>query len=251
MNNLPKGIVMAIAGLVIAFLGLAVIDKAHTISKSFNTRPDNTIAMTAEGKVSAAPDLATITVGVLSNADSAKAAQQDATTKTNQIVDYVKKQGVKSEDITTSNFSVYPNYNYANGKNEISGYQANQTVTVKIHDVDKSTEVVDKVLDGAVANGGNQVQGVYFSFNDPDNLKQEARKQAIEKAKQKAQELASQTGLKVGKIVGISDDSTSMPTPMPYGLGMGGGAADAKSMPAVQTGSQDVTANVTVTFEIK
>lgn len=252
LNNKPW-VWQTIGYLVIIFLALAVLDKIHVVSENYkNGTPKNTISMSSEGKVSATPDLATVNVGVLVNATTAKAAQQDMTGKANQIIDFVKKLGIDSSDITTANFSVYPNYNYTNGKNEINGYQANQTVAIKVHGVDKSTDVLGKVLDGAVSNGSNQVQGITFSFNDPDNLKQQARLQAIDKAKQKAQDLAQATGLKLGKITNISEGSYSSPSPMPYAMGMGGGAADAKSVPSsIEAGSQDVTANITVTFELK
>jgi hypothetical protein len=208
--------------------------------------------MSAEGKVSATPDLATVSVGVITNGATAKAAQQEMTTKANQIIDFVKKLGIDAADITTANFSVYPNYNYNNGRNDITGYQANQTVTIKVHGVDKSTDVLGKVLDGAVVNGSNQVQGITFSFNDPDNLKQQARLLAIDKAKQKTQDLAKATGLKLGRIVTISEGTISSPSPMPYATGMGGGGMDAKSVPSsIEAGSQDVTANITVIFELK
>ncbi len=234
------------------FLALLVLDKVYIVWQDFKPSvPKNTLSMSAEGKISATPDLATINVGVISNGSTAKIVQDDMTKKVDQITDFVKKQGIDPKDITTSNFSVYPSYDYKNGTNQVNGYQGNESVTVRVHGVDKSTEVLGKILDGAVANGSNQIQGVQFSFNDPDNLKQEARKQAINKAKQKAQELADQAGLKLGKVVNISDNSTSYPTPLPYALGMGGGG-DAKSIaPNIETGSQDITASITMTFEIK
>ena len=234
------------------FLALLVLDKVYIVWQDFKPSvPKNTLSMSAEGKISATPDLATINVGVISNGSTAKIVQDDMTKKVDQITDFVKKQGIDPKDITTSNFSVYPSYDYKNGTNQVNGYQGNESVTVRVHGVDKSTEVLGKILDGAVANGSNQIQGVQFSSNDPDNLKQEARKQAINKARQKAQELADQAGLKLGKVVNISDNSTSYPTPLPYALGMGGGG-DAKSIaPNIETGSQDITASITMTFEIK
>lgn len=250
-NQLPKWIWLMLGVLAVAFLALAVVDKGRSLSQSLNAKPQNTISMSAEGSVSATPDLATVSVGVTTNAATASAAQSGMNTKTNQVIDFVKKQGILPADITTSNFSVYPNYNYTSGKNEITGYAGNQMITIKVHGVDKSTDVLSKILDGATALGSNQIQGVAFSFNDPDNLKQQARLKAVDKAKTKALDLASATGLKLGKIVSISEDSTSSVPPIPYAMGMGG-AADAKSVaPNIQTGSQDVTASMTVTFEIK
>lgn len=251
-NNVKPWLWQALAVLLGLFLLLLVADKFYSLYQNIRPAvPKNTVSMSAEGRVSATPDLATITVGVTSNGNTAKAVQDDMAKKVNQIIDFVKKQGIDPKDITTSNFSVYPNYDYQRGTNEITGYQGNETVTVKIRGVDKSTEKVSIILDGATASGGNQIQGVYFSFEDPDNLRQEARKQAIAKARQKAQELADEVGLKLGKIVSISDNTGSYPVPMPYaaeGLGGGGGA---KSAPDIEAGSQDISASVTITFEIK
>ena len=251
-QNVPKVLWLAIACLVIAFLALTVIDKANGLSRSFNARPDNTISMSAEGKVSAVPDLATVTVGVTTQAATAKAASDEVTAKANKITEFVKQQGIDSKDITTSNFSVYPNQDYSSGTQKIIGYQANETVIIKVRGIDKSADKVGKILGGAVLEGSNQIQGIYFSFDDPDNLRQEARKIAIEKAKQKAQDLASASGLRLGRVVSVSESSSGYPVSMPYAIeGRGGMEADAKSVANVEPGSQDITAQMTLVFELK
>ncbi|MEO8065699.1 MAG: SIMPL domain-containing protein [Candidatus Doudnabacteria bacterium] len=252
-TNIKPWLWQTLAILLGIFLVLVVLEKGYTVSQDFRpSQPKNTISMSAEGKASATPDLATINVGVVSSSTTAKLVQDDMTLKANKITDFVKQQGIASKDITTSNFSVYPSYDYQNGKNTINGYQGSQSISVKVHGVDKSTDNLSKILAGAVLSGGNQIQGVQFSFDDPDNLKQVARKQAIDKAKQKAQELADATGLKLGRIVSISENNAGYPTPMPYATGMGGGGSDVKSVaPTIEPGSQDVTATVSITFEIK
>jgi uncharacterized protein YggE len=251
-NNLPKAIWLTIGGLVIAFLALSVVDKANNLFKSLSSKPENTISMSAEAKTTAVPDLATINVGVTSNASSAKLAADDVNTKIAQITDMVKQQGIDPKDITTPNYSVYPVQNYYTGNQKITGYTANETITIKVRGVDKSTDKVSKILDGATANGGNQIQGVYFTFNDPDSLKQNVRIQAIAKAKQKAQDLANASGLKLGKVVSVSEGNVTTPYPVPYALdaknAMGGGVSSA---PSIETGSQDITAQMTVVFELK
>jgi uncharacterized protein len=253
MNNLKPWVWQALGILLMAFLAINILDRVYDFSLDLKKAPQNTISMSAEGKVSAKPDLATVTVGVTTNGSSAKTAQDANTTSANKVIDFVKQQGIKDEDIVTSNFSVYPNYDYSNGRNNIVGYNANQTLTIKVRGVDKSTSTLSKILGGAVDSGSNQLQGVYFSFDDADNLRQEARKIAIEKAKQKAADLASASGLKLGKVISISDNSGGgYPGPMPYALdavkNQAGGAASA---PQVETGSQDVTATMTLVFEIK
>ncbi len=246
-------VIKTIGVLLAIFLALLVVDKAHQVVKDFSsTKPDNTISMSAEGKVSAVPDLASVMVGVLTSGSSAKAASDANNKSISQVTDAVKKLGVDAKDLVTSNLSVYPTYDYSNGKNNITGYQANQTLTIKVHGVDKSTDLLNKVLDAAIVSGSNQIQGVSLTFEDADNLRQQARSQALQKAKQKAQELATEAGLRLGKIVSISESSGGYPMPLPYameGKGMGGGGAAPAS--DVQTGSQDITATMTVVFEVK
>ncbi len=248
-NPVSSRIWMILGILGIIFLAILIVDKGYNVKESIRpSYPKNTISITADGKASGTPDLATISVGVTSSAVTAKAVQDDMTKKVNDITAYVKSQGIDAKDITTSNFSVYPNYDY-NGGQKITGYNGNETVTVKIHEVDKSTDRLGKVLSGAVENGSNQISGIYFSFDDTNTLKQQARKDAIEKAKQKAQELAGQTGLKLGRIITVSDSESPSYPPYPmdsYGRGGGGGAA-----PVIEPGSQDVLTSVTVTFEVK
>jgi len=253
MPNLKPWMWYSLAGLLGVFLLLMVIQQIFTVKENFkSTLPKNTISMTGEAKVSAVPDLATVNIGLLTEAKTAKDAQANNVEKINKVVDFIKQQGIDAKDIATSQFNIYPSYDYANGKSTITGYQANQTVTVKVHGVDKSTDVLSKILDGSVANGANQINGVQMTFEDAENLRQEARKQAIDKAKQKAQELADQAGLKLGKVVSISESNVSTPQPMTYGMGGGGSDVAMKSSaPSIETGSQDITALMTVVFELK
>jgi uncharacterized protein len=258
-NNLvPKPLVWILGIFLLFFIGIYAAGKAYSISQDMknNQQPKKTISMSAEGKVSATPDLATVNLGVLTRGTTAAGVQDQNSKKVNQIIDFAKGLGIKKEDITTTNFNVYPQYNYASGKNTIIGYEANQTVSVKVHGVDQSTDNLGKLIDGATNNGANEVNGISLSFNDPDNLRQQARKQAIDKAKGKAQELADQAGLKLGKVVTISESSGGYPTPMPYAaneaMGLGGAGNMMKSVaPTIEPGSQDITAQMTVVYELK
>ncbi|HTL39787.1 MAG TPA: SIMPL domain-containing protein [Methylomirabilota bacterium] len=250
VSFIPKSLWLALGGLLVAFLALTVIDKVHTIQQDFkNTLPQNTISMSAEGKATSVPDLATVTLGVLTNAATAKDAQADNTKKVNALIDFVKKQGVDSQDIVTTQLNVYPQYNYQNGTNNITGYSADQTITLKVHGVDKSTDKLDAIVGGATDAGANQIQGVSLSFENPDDLKQQARKQAIDKAKAQAKELADQAGLKLGKVVSISENSSSTPYPIPYAADLGGKGGGGPAN--IQTGTQDVIESITLTFELK
>lgn len=256
MFNLPKWLVNLGVGLLVVLLALLAIDRAVGLSnKITGKKPDNTLSVSAEGKVKATPDLATVNLGVITQGTEASKVQDDNSKKINKIVEFVKKQGITKDDISTSQFNIYPQYNYSNGKNEIIGYQLDQTITVKVRGVDKSTEILGKILSGAVSEGANQIYGVALGFDDPDNLRQKARELAIEKAKEKAKELAKVAGIKLGKVISVSE-AGSGGYPMPYyGAGFGGGGVglsmEKSVSPNVEPGSQDVIENMSVTFEVK
>ncbi len=252
---LPGWLMLTVGVLAGLLLFVMVVDKSYSFGRHFvNEKPENTIAISAEGKVKAVPDMATVSLGVISSTTTSTEAQNQSSEKVNKIIEFVTKQGISTEDIVTTNFNIYPRYDYSNGQNKIIGYEANQTVTVKIRGVDKDSAQIGKILEGVTNNGANQVQGVSFGFDDPDNLRQEARKKAITKAKEKAQELADEAGIKLGRVISLSESGVYNPPMYSYeGLanGMGGGG-DAKSIaPNVQTGSQDIVENITVIFEVK
>lgn len=256
MPILPKWLVSGLGGLLIAFVALLVVGKARELSDVYaNKNPKNVMTVSAEGKVSATPDLATVTLGVVSQGNNAADVQDQNSKKINKIIDFVKAQGITKDDISTSQFNIYPRYDYTAGKNEINGYEARQTISIKVRGVDKSTDKLGKVLDGATNNGANEVSGVSLSFEDPDNLRQEARQQAIAKAKVKAQELAKTAGITLGKVVSVSESgSVGYPVPMyadAAGMGGGGMSLEKSVSPNIEPGSQDITAQMSVVFEVK
>jgi len=257
MNSLPKWLINGLGALLIAFVALLVVSKAKDLNDVLgNKNPDNTMSVSAEGKVKAVPDIATVNLGVLTQGGTPAKVQEENSKKINKIIDYVKSKGISKDDISTANFNIYPQYNYDNGRNEIIGYQLNQTITIKVRGINESTEMLGEILQGAVSEGANEINGVTMGFDDPDNLRQQARQIAIEKAKEKALELANTAGIKLGKVVSVSESGGGYPTPYyadyAYGIGGGGGVALEKSAsPNIEPGNQDVIETMTVVFEVK
>lgn len=240
--------------LLMVFLVLLIAQKGFELNRTVkNDKPQNTISISAEGKVKAVPDIAMVSLGVTSQGDTANAVQTDSATKINKIIEFVKSLGIKKEDITTQQASINPRYDYRDGANKIVGYESTQIVSVKIRGVDKDASVVGKLMEGATLNGANQVYGSQFAFDDPDNLRQQARELAIKKAKEKATELAKAAGLSLGKVVSVSESSGFSPGPIPYAadayMGKGGGGISVA--PSVETGTQDIVESMTVVFELK
>jgi uncharacterized protein YggE len=253
-NMLPKWLVNGLGGLLIVLVAILVVQKINDLHTSLaNSKPANTISVSGEGKVMSTPDLATVDIGVLTQSNTASDAESQNNTKVNQVITFIKAQGVAAADISTSQFNLSPQYDYTKGTPTITGYQVNQSVTVKIHGVDKDTSVLNKVIDGSVTNGANQVNNVSLSVENPDALQQQAQEQAIANAKTKAQALAKAAGLTLGKVVSVSESgSPVVPGPIPYALDAAmGSAAPTSVAPNIQTGSQEIDETMTVVYEVK
>ncbi len=250
------------------FVAFLIVQQAYNFSNVIkNQKPANTISVSADGKVTATPDLATMTIGVMTQGASAQTVKDQNNGKVNAVIAFVKQQGISAGDITTSDINVYPQQSYpivvpiigggggtVDNTPKITGYTGNQTVTVKIHGVDKDLSVVNKIEDGAVNAGANEVDGANFSFSNPDALQQQAQKLAIDNAKTKAQGLAQEAGLTLGKVVSISETNSNFPGPLPYALSapaMALGGAGKSVAPDIQNGTQDITESMSVTFEVK
>ncbi len=234
------GLVMAVLALLAVFL---VVEISHVSSTSANA---NTVSFSGEGKVTATPDMAMISASIVTNATESKTAQDQNSTKSKSVNDFLKKQGIDEKDIKTTGYQIYPQYYYAGSEQRITGYQVTQSYDIKVRDLGK----VSAVLDGLVSAGANQVTNMGLQIADQDKLMAEAREKAIEAAKKKASELKGQVGIKLGHIVNFSENS-------PYGTpiyaldaksqGMGGGGGG----PEIPAGQNEITVSVTLTYQIK
>lgn len=221
----------------------------------------NTITVSGMGEVFAVPDRATFTVTVREEADDVAGAQDKATAKINAIIDYLKEAGVEEKDIKTQNYNVNPKYEWeqaacaANGycppgNQKLVGFEVWQTLEVKVQDPKKAGEL----LTGVGGKGASEVSSLSFTIEDEDELRSQAREQAIAEAKEKADALASQLGVSVVRVVGFYEDSYG--APIPYAYGRGGVTMDAAMeskavAPSLPTGENKITSNVNVTYEIR
>lgn len=199
------------------------------------------ISVTGQGSVTVTPDVATITLGVeKTDADAAKArkANNDAMDK---VLAAVKAFGITEEDIQTTNFSIYPVYDDKGQK--ITGYRVYNTVNVKVKDLAK----LGDVLTAATNAGANTSYGISFDVLDRTQAYNEALKQAMEKAKARAEIMATALNVKVGAVITINE-SSSYSGPI---YAREEAAMDSKGISVpVQSGTMDVTASVSVVYEI-
>ena len=218
--------------------------------------PSNTISVSGYGEAFGAADIATFSFSVVSEKSTVASAQTDATNKINAITKYLKDAGVAEKDIQTTDYSVYPQYEYnqivcisypcPGGRQVLKGYQVRQTTTIKVRDLAKAGEL----LTGVGGKGATEVSGLNFTFDDPNKLQSDARGKAIADAKQKAEALAKQLGVTLVRVVSFNENGGGYPGPMyTKAVGMGGDAA--QSAPEISVGQNKVSSNVSVTYEIR
>jgi uncharacterized protein YggE len=205
------------------------------------------LSISAEGKVEGRPDLATINLGVQTDAPTAQAAMQANAQRMTALISALRRAGVAERDIQTSNVSVNPQQQYReNLPPLVTGYQANNTVTAKVRAIDNT----GRVIDAAVNAGGNTVNGVYFSYQNPDAQMDVARRNAVREARRRADLYADAFGLHVARVVAVQEGGGySPPVPMPMArMAM---SAEAAPPPPVEPGQIETTASVSVTFELR
>jgi uncharacterized protein YggE len=202
------------------------------------------LSVSAEGASEGRPDMATINLGVTSEGQTAQAAMQENARRMTALTQALRRAGVAERDIQTSNVSVYPQQQYQEGQPpRITGYQANNTVTAKVRNINNT----GRVIDAAVAAGGNTVHGVAFSYQDAEAQLDTARRDAVREARRRADLYAEALGMRVHRIVAVSEGAGFTP---PIPVRMERMAASDVSTP-ISPGEIETRVSVSVTFELR
>lgn len=163
------------------------------------------ITLSATGEVRAAPDMATVSAGVVTQAESAAEALRANNRQMNGVFDALARAGIERADIQTSNLSINPVWSNYNGNEErrITGYQATNTVTARVSDLDN----LGQTIDALVGSGANQIQGVNFMLEDRNASLREARLQAVTELRELANLYAGALGVELGRIIEFSEST--------------------------------------------
>ena len=225
--------------------GLAIFAVAPAALAETADRP--TMTLTGTGEVSVAPDMATVTSGVVTEAKTAAEALDANTKAMTEVIAAMKAAGIEAKDLQTSDFSVEPRYVYPQSKDGesqppyIAGYTVSNQVAVKVRDLAK----VGAVLDKAVSLGSNQIRGINFGLAEDAAVMDEARTKAVADARHKAALYAEAAGVKLGPILKISE-SSSAPSPVPFARMAMKSMADVP----VEGGTLAFTSDITITWAI-
>lgn len=245
---------MVILGMVL----LAGIITTAILRDRFVNQPYREVSVVGTGKVAYTPDTARVTLGVHIERGTAQAALNDMSTTIDRILTAVETTGVAREKITTHNLSVYPQYYYpTEAPAQVSGYTADQQLTIEIAVASSSPDLVGKVIQAASAAGANQVQSVSFDASNLADLKQEATILALEDARSRAKIIAEAAGVRLGKVHGWWANPINIPgQPMPYydyggGYGMGGESGMQAGGMNVPVGGAEIIMEVNLNYGVK
>jgi len=218
---------------VVVFAGVGLPEQASTA-----TPATRSITVTGTGTVRAVPNQSSFTFGVAARGSTAVDALASDSAQMQKLIAALKGSGIGSDSLQTSSVSLSPRMD--DSGSAVSGYDASNSVTVIVDGIDRAGAIVD----AAVAAGANQVDGPNLTVSDQSALYEKALAGAVADAGSKAQALAAASGLHVGAVTSVTEQ-TGTPSPLPYDTAK---AALSSGTP-VEAGSQQITASVTVTFD--
>jgi uncharacterized protein YggE len=228
---------------------LLLLSLMFAISALAQTNPiqPESVSVSGIGRVSVAPDRYSFNVGVQTLATTVDDALRENNTRVAAVVAALKKAGAQDKEIRTSNFSIYPQQDYQQGRSpRITGYQVNNSVTVTRDKVGDA----GKLLQAAVSAGVNVSSGLNFEVSDPTKGRDEGMRAAFNDAKAKASVLANAAGRTLGRALWISEGGAQAPQPMPKVMAMRAEMAQQSEVP-VESGTQELVFGVSVTFELR
>jgi uncharacterized protein len=204
--------------------------------------PEGRVVVIGEGNVSAAPDYAEVDGGVTTRGKSVKEASDANSKLMAAVTATLQDVGLVAKDIQTSRFSIQPIYTPADPHNEakLAGYSVSNQVNVTIHDIGKAGDILDRLITAGVTNVGN----IQFLHSDPSKLLDQARDAAVADAKRKAEIYAKAAGIRLGRVIWITEEPAYAP-PMPM-MRMAA-AAPAAPVP-ISVGEDSLQVRITVGF---
>lgn len=241
---------------VVATVALAIWGYSE-YQQASNYYPPRTVTFNGKATVTVVPDYAEVIASVITQNASAQQAQSENDAKVQKLRDFIKSRGVEDKDIQTVGYNLYPQYDYDYCRREdpnntgycppkIVSYEMSQSLQFRVRNLD----TLGTLLGAVTEQGANTISGVQFKLEDVDAVRQQAIAEAIEKAQEKAQAYQEAVGIKLGKIITLSESGGDVFYGGGYYADGKGGAGAVMSSP-VEAGSQDVSLEVYLTYEIK
>lgn len=201
------------------------------------------LTVTGEGRATAIPDLAVVTLGVSSEAATAAEAMAATSARQQAVIDTLRQAGVAPRDIQTATLTLSPRMDYPeNGAPRLTGYAAQNSVQVRVRDLAGLGALLDRLVQG----GANEIAGIAFAREDMAAAEDEARIAAVADARRRARQMAEAAGMRLGALRSLSDGVMSAPGPMPM-MAM---RADAKAAAPIEAGEMELRAQVMAVYDL-
>ncbi len=230
-------------------LGAAMLPSAAAAQQTANITQSiagTRLDITATGEATRVPDVAVISTGVSIRSATASGAIQQAAARMARVRAALKAAGVDDRDIQTSQLSLNPEYIYANNQPpKLNGYTASNQLSVRFRDIANA----GKIIDALVAEGANQINGPTLTIDKPEAALDEARAKAVATARARADLYARSLGLRVVRVVSVSESGGSFPVPPP--MPMYARAEAAKADSTIDPGEQKLQVTLAVTYELQ
>jgi uncharacterized protein YggE len=230
-----------------AFLATTAMTAAPALAQTTSDAvfSATTLNLAAQGEVRLAPDMATITLGVQTQAPTAQVAMQQNAAQMTKVIAALRAKGIADKDIQTSTLNLNAQYKYVeNEAPQLTGYQASNTVTIRVNDVTR----VGVALDAVVSAGANQIQGISFGLKNPQAAEDEARRKAVSALKAKADLYSAAVGMGIMRLVNLSESGGYTPQP-PMPMAMARFSKESDSTP-VSGGEVAVRVDVNAVYQL-
>lgn len=236
----------AIAALIIVAAAPATAQVEQTAAQR---GPVTVLNVNAEGISEARPDMATINIGVQTQGATAQAALQDNARRMEALVQSLRRSGIAERDLQTAWVSVYPQYEEVNRVRRIVRYQASNTVRVRVREIGNT----GRVIDAAVSDAANTLGGISFAHQRPQEQLDVARRNAIAEARRRAEIYAEALGLRVVRVISVSEAGAAAPSYSEEIVVTGSRVRSeyASAAPPVAPGEITTRVNVSVSFELR
>lgn len=202
------------------------------------------ITVSGVGEANAAPDIVEVDVGVSVLANTVEDATRTAAERANAVSSALTAGGIAAEDLTTTEYSIRPEYDYSGSQQRLLGYRVSNAVRVKLRDITSTGGLLDSIA--SAGGDGTRVNGLSFGVADETSLLGRAREAAWKDAKAKAEQLATLSGHTLGKATTITEMIQGPVVPMPRMM-----AADMAMSERASTPVQPGTSSVTVTLQVE
>jgi uncharacterized protein len=222
--------------IVVAMSALAILPGAHA-QERFVPR----LTVTGEASVAVAPDYAQIRTGITTQAKTAREASDANSRAASALMAALRASGVDDKDIQTTRLALQPTYDQSQGtaRGRINGFQAANQVTIKVRDITKLADVIDK----AIGAGATDIGGIEFLVSEPSKALDRARGEAFADARRKAEIYAKTAGITLGRVIALSEDHAAQ-EPIPMVM------RQAAAPPPISPGEKTLRVTVTVSYEL-